>query len=125
MATAKPPALPKAAKRQQSAPRRRRWRTALVCGLLAAIFLLVWFWKPLNGYAEAGASYGARVACACRQIGGRSLSDCRKDFVPGMALISLSENAKAKSVTARFPLLSSQTAAFREGEGCVLEKWDD
>ena len=42
-----------------------------------------------------------------------------------MALITLSEDAKARSVTARFPLLSSQTAQFREGEGCVLEKWDN
>lgn len=125
MATAKPPPLPKAPKAPRSAPRRRGWRTALAITLLAVVVLLVWFWKPINGYAEAGAAYGARVACSCRQIGGRSLSDCRKDFLPGMALITLSENAKAKSVTARFPLLSSQTAQFREGEGCVLEKWED
>jgi hypothetical protein len=125
MATAKPPALPPAPKRQRHAPRRRGWRTALVGALLAAALLLAWFWKPLNGYAVAGASYGARVACACRFIGGRSLGDCRKDFVPGMALITLSEDAKARSVTARFPLLSSQTAQFRAGEGCVLEKWED
>jgi hypothetical protein len=121
MATAKPPALPPS----RRAPRRRRWRTALVCAVLAVVLLLAWFWKPLNGYAVAGASYGARVACACRQVGGRSLGDCRKDFVPGMALITLSEDAKARSVTARFPLLSSQTAQYREGEGCVLEKWED
>ena len=87
--------------------------------------LLAWFWKPLNGYADAGASYGARVACSCRYLGGRALRDCRKDFVPGMALITLSEDNKAKSVTARFPLLASQTAQFRQGEGCVLEKWED
>ena len=121
MATAKPPALPLA----PQVPRRRRWRTVLVCSFIAAALLLAWYWKPINSYAAAGASYGARVACACRQIGGRSLSDCRKDFVPGMTLITLSEDAKARSVTARFPLLSSQTAQFREGEGCVLEKWDN
>ena len=105
--------------------RRRRWRTALALALLAVAFLLAWFWKPLGGYAVAGASYGAKVTCACRFIGGRSLQDCRKDFVSGMGLVTLSEDAKAKSVTARFPLLSSQTATFREGEGCMLEKWTD
>jgi hypothetical protein len=94
-------------------------------GLLAAVLLLVWFWKPLNGYAAAGASYGAKVTCSCRFLGGRSLPDCRKDFMTGMGMVTLSEDAKAKSVTARFPLLSSQTATYREGEGCVLEKWPD
>ena len=121
MATAKPPPLPKASR----PPHHRRWRTVLVCALVAAVILLIWFWKPLNGYAVAGASYGARVGCACRHIGGRSLGDCAKDFVPGMALVTLSEDARAKSVTARFVLLSSQTAQYREGEGCVLETWQD
>ena len=93
--------------------------------VFGAVFALIWFWKPLQSYAAAGASYGAKVTCSCRYLGGRSLQDCRKDFVSGMALVTLSENAKAKSVTARFPLLSSQTATFREGEGCLLEKWPD
>lgn len=108
-----------------SRPPRRRVRRVLFwlgVGLLAA---LAWFWKPLNGYAVTGASYGARVACSCRYLGGRSLSDCRKDFEPGMELIMLSEDADAKNVTARFPLLASQTATFREGEGCRLEAWQD
>ena len=101
------------------------WRKALALALLGVVLLLVWYWKPLGGYAVAGASYGAKVTCACRHIGGRSLEDCRKDFVSGMGLVSLSEDTKAKSVTARFPLLSRQTATFREGEGCLLEKWPD
>lgn len=125
MATAKPPALPRQRPQSPPAPRRRKWRNALALALLAAALLLAWFWKPLGGYAAAGASYGAKVTCSCRYIGGRSLQDCRKDFVSGMALATLSEDAKAKSVTARFPLLSRQTATFREGEGCVLEKWPD
>ena len=87
--------------------------------------LLAWYWQALNSYAVTGASYGARVACSCRFVGGRSLSDCAKDFEPGMEIVTLSEDEEARSVTARFPLLSSQTATFREGEGCVLEKWED
>ena len=125
MATAKPPALPRNKPAPDQVPRRRKWRTALALVLLAAVLALVWFWKPLNGRALAGTSYGAKVTCACRFIGGRSLQDCRKDFVSGMGLVTLSEDARAKSVTARVPLLSSQTATFREGEGCVLEKWPD
>lgn len=97
----------------------------LVWLAIALIAALVWFWQPLNGYAQVGASYAARVGCSCRYVGGRSLSDCRKDFEPGMELVMLSEDAEAKSVTARFPLLASQTATFREGEGCRLEPWQD
>jgi hypothetical protein len=99
-------------------------RIALALALLAAA-LLIWFWKPLSSTAALGASFGARMACSCHFIAGRSLSDCRKDFEPGMSLIMLSSDEKAKSVTARFPLLASQTATFTEGPGCTLEKWDD
>ena len=121
MATAKPPPLPPA----RRAPLRRRWRRRFAVGAIVLVAALVWFRTPLGGYAAAGAAYGARVACACRFVGGRSLDDCRKDFVPGMALVMLSEDAKAKSVTARIPLISRQTARIREGEGCVLDKWED
>lgn len=102
--------------------RRKRRRVAGMLGLLI-VAAMVWFWKPLGGYALVGAAYGARVACSCHYLGGRSLSDCRKDFEPGMELIMLSADKQAKTVTARFPLLASQTATYREGEGCQLEPW--
>ena len=105
-------------------PRRLRRRVLwLGLGLLAA--LIAWFWTPLNGFAQAGSAYGARVACSCRFVGGRSLADCRKDFEPGMELIMLSEDAAAKSVTARFPLLASHTAWLKDGEGCRIDPWKD
>ena len=124
MATAIPPG-PNPAGASAARPPRRRWRRVLFWVVVTLLAALAWFWTPLNGYALTGASYGARVACSCRFVGGRSLSDCRKDFEPGMELIMLSEDAQAKSVTARFPLLASQTATFREGEGCRLEPWQD
>lgn len=99
---------------------RRRWVLAIV---LVGAATLAWFWQPLGGFAVTGASYGARVACSCRFVGGRSLGDCRKDFESGMELVVLSEDAKAKSVTATFPLLSRQTARYYEGEGCRLDPW--
>jgi hypothetical protein len=108
-----------------STPPRRYLRKALFWLLLLAVAVLAWFWKPLNSYAVTGASYGARVACSCRYVGGRELSDCKKDFEPGMGLIMVSEDDEARSVTARFPLLSSQTATYRNGAGCVLERWED
>ena len=114
MATAKPIAFTR--------PRRRAHKLALLLAIAGAA-ALVWFWRPLNSYAVTGASYGARIACSCRYVEGRAIGDCRKDFEPGMALVRLSEDEQARSVTAGIPLLASQTATFREGEGCVLETW--
>lgn len=73
--------------------------------------------------ARAGTGYLAHVGCSCRYVAGRSLEDCEKDKLPGMELIGLSEDAEAKSVTASVPLLSSDTATYREGYGCVLQDW--
>lgn len=126
MATAKATAKASAKPAPHAAgPRSRRWLRLLLVLALVLGGVLAWFWTPLNGYARVGAAYGARVACSCRYAGGRALGDCKKDFEPGMELIMLSEDAKAKSVTARFPLLASETATFHEGAGCQLEPWRD
>jgi len=99
-------------------------KTPLVL-LAMVVVVAVWAWRTqLTSYAVTGTSFGARVACSCRFVGGRELGDCKKDFEPGMEAVFLSENADAKSVTAYIPLVSSQTATYREGYGCVLEKWD-
>lgn len=100
--------------------RARRWPLVVAVILVAAG---LWLHEPISGYAMTGASYGARVACSCRYIGGRPLSDCRKDFESGMGLVMLSQNEAEKSVTATFPLLAQQTARMVEGEGCELEPW--
>lgn len=118
MATAKP--FPNF-RRPDSHPRRAR--KAIVIAAILAALLLAAFWSTVRSYAVAGASVGARVACSCRYVGGRQLTDCRKDFEPGMSMVLLSEDAAAKSVTARVPLLSRETATFRDGEGCALEPW--
>lgn len=112
-------------------PARRTSRSPSRIGLwllLAAVIgiaaTLIHYREPITGYAEAGTAYGARVACSCRFVAGRSLEDCEKDKVAGMELVTLSDDPEAKSVTARFPLVASTTATYREGYGCVLEKWD-
>lgn len=98
-------------------------RRVLLLGLALIAVLLVWFWGPMKAYARTGAAFGARVACSCRFVGGRSLADCKKDFEPGMELVMLSQVEQAKSVTASFPLLASETATYRPGFGCQLEPW--
>ncbi|GAA4642084.1 hypothetical protein GCM10023115_03690 [Pontixanthobacter gangjinensis] len=94
----------------------------MVAALAVAAFT---YRAPITGYAGAGAAYSARVACSCRFIGNRSMEDCAKDKLPGMELISLKEDADAKSVTAVFPLIASETATYRKGYGCILEKWEE
>lgn len=100
-------------------------RRVLVVVALITLAVLAVVGERLGRYTSAAAAVGARTACSCRFVGGRELGDCRKDFEPGMALVMLSEDAEAKSVTARVPLISRQTASFRVGEGCVLERWAD
>lgn len=124
MATANP-SSPTAAHPLSAPPPRSRRGLLLLVAALAIGGLFAFFRTPLMGYAGTGAAYGARVACSCRFVGGRSLGDCRKDFEQGMELVTLSEDTAAKSVTARFPLLASRTATYREGWGCVLERWQD
>lgn len=95
--------------------------------ILTAVGAAIMIWlnrAPIEGYANVGTSYAARVACSCRFVAGRSLEDCEKDKLAGMELVTLSDNADAQSVTATFPLVTSNTATYREGYGCVLEEWE-
>jgi hypothetical protein len=83
-----------------------------------------YFWAPVTGYAKAATAYSARVVCSCRFVAGRGLEDCGKDKLEGMELVTLVDDDAGKSVTARFPLLASDTATYREGYGCVLQEWE-
>jgi len=102
----------------------RYWRWAALLAVIA-IAALAWSYRvPAQGYAKAATSYSARVACSCRFVAGRSLKDCNKDKLGGMELVTLVEDVESNSVTARFPLISEDTASFREGYGCVLQPWE-
>lgn len=105
------------------APTRSRRRTAIVIAALFAMIvvaLLAWNYAFIKGQLAVGTAYGARTACSCHYLGGRDITDCEKDFEPGMEAISLSLDDAKKRVTASVPLLASATAEFREGWGCVL-----
>lgn len=114
-------------KRRSSARRSTAMRVFLgviVLAVIAAGLGLYSFREPVRGYGAVSTAYAARVACSCRFIAGRTLEDCAKDKLEGMELVTLVDNPRARSVTARFPLISSDTARVREGYGCVLDEWD-
>lgn len=105
---------------------RRGWLWLVVVLLLAAGVAALWFssfGQRMRGDVAAGTAYGARVACSCRFVAGRSMEDCAKDKLAGMGLIRLSADEDARSVTASVPLLGHETARLRDGYGCVLDGW--
>lgn len=122
MATAKPPMETGARIRQP----RRRWVTKLALAGLAMLIVAVAFgWTQFSLRAVAASAYAARVGCSCRFVAGRSLGDCRKDFIRGLGPVQLSEDAAAHALTAHYLLFASQTARLQEGAGCVLDPWKD
>ncbi|MBX7541467.1 hypothetical protein [Qipengyuania sphaerica] len=98
------------------------WLAVLALAGLAAAWLA--YGEGLRRTGEAATAYGARVACSCRYVAGRSLEDCAKDKLEGMELVSFSDDDQARSVTASIPFIASDTARYREGYGCVLKKWE-
>jgi hypothetical protein len=103
---------------------RRIWPRALLA-LVVIGGAAAWYYRePIAGYSETGAAFGARTACSCRYVAGRPIGDCARDFEPGMEVVFLSDDPETRSVTARVPLLSSATARYREGYGCLLEPWN-
>ena len=111
------------AKSKAKAQTRRGWWILLaIVAILAAISSV--YRVQINGYTEVMTAYSARVACSCHYVAGRSMEDCAKDKLEGMELVTLKANPDERSVTARFPLIASNTAYYREGYVCVLEKWE-
>jgi hypothetical protein len=52
------------------------------------------------------------------------MESCKGDKEPGMALVTLSDDAESRSVEASVPLLASRTARYRKGWGCLLDPLD-
>ncbi|WP_428028507.1 hypothetical protein [Altererythrobacter sp.] len=106
-----------------SKPRRGLW---ILLAIITAVTALCFHYRAQAlGFAQAATAYSARVACSCRFVAGRGMKDCAKDKPQGTELVTLVDDVEARSVTARFPLIASDTASYREGYGCVLKEWDD
>lgn len=90
----------------------------VVLALVVAAFLYIQSRKP---QLELGVGYAARVACGCRYMGNRTLTDCRREFEPGMEAIRLSEDRERRTVTASVPLVTSRTVRFDPVLGCQPE----
>lgn len=109
----------------KSKRRPRLWLLAVIA--IAGVATVAWFSSfgdRLRGDVVAGTAYGARVACSCRFVAGRSMESCAGDKLAGMELISLSADEEAKSVTASVPMVANATARLRPGYGCVLDRWE-
>src|SRR3546814_20667183 len=89
----------------------------LLCGLA----LLLWKWPDLKARAEAGAAYGARIACYCRYVENRSMESCAGDMDPGMDMVSLDDDPPNRAVTGTVPLIATSTARLLPGLGGVTE----
>ena len=92
-------------------------------GALAALtLLLLWLafsFADIKAQAKLGVSYASHIACSCRYIEGRPLDACYKDFEPGMGMVSLADDPKAKRVTASVPFLARAMAERRGDFGCL------
>ena len=90
-------------------------------GAIGALFVLwlVFNFADIKAQAKLGASYGAHIACSCRYIEGRPLASCEKDFEAGMELVSVSDDAENKRVTASVPFLAQAVAERRSEFGCI------
>ncbi len=86
--------------------------------LVAAVVALNW--TSLNGQAELGARYTARVACSCRYVEGRDMASCETDKEPGTEIVSLEDEVPSQRVFASVPFLARAAAEKRGDFGCVL-----
>ena len=104
----------------QTRKKRSTWKIAALIIVAVLVAAFIYLLPSIRGYARAGTAYGAHVTCSCRYIGGRSLSDCEKDFEDGMEIVSVSDNPDRKRIDATVPLFAHEAAEFREGYGCVV-----
>lgn len=106
-------------KGRKSGWRRVGW--AAVSVLLLIMVVIAVKLPDLRAQAELATAFGARTACVCHHIGGRPLADCRKDFEPGMEVVSIAKDGP--TIRASVPLLGESSATFREGWGCQIEPY--
>ena len=99
------------------------FRIAMIGAILFGL-ISFFFGEAIAGFGQAGTAFAAKSACSCRHIGDRDLDSCADDLPDNMWAIWLSEDDEAQSVTASVPLITSSTATYRDGPGCVLDSWE-
>lgn len=122
--TAPDPAPKATANPRPGLTRGRKILWGIAAALVIALAILIWRLPVLTQEAKLGSAFGARIACSCRYIEGRSLESCKTDFEPGMGMVSLEENAAEKRITASVPVLASRSAHFDANSGCLLDPVD-
>jgi hypothetical protein len=118
MATATSP-KPDKAPAKPSLTLGQKIRYAMYALLALAVLWFVFSFSHIKAQAQLGAAYAAHISCSCRYIEGRSLDACYKDFEPGMAMVSLTDDPDHKRVKASVPLLASAIAERRSEFGCL------
>ncbi|CAN5385953.1 hypothetical protein BH10PSE13_BH10PSE13_07840 [soil metagenome] len=103
--------------------RRPNWRLLALAATVAIVAFCVWNWSGWQRRAWIAAGFGARVACSCRQVEGRAMASCRKDFraLKGMGLVTITDRADGMGVDASVPLLAHRTARIVPGFGCIID----
>lgn len=116
-AAPQPPGAQEPPGAQKLARPRRVWAWLLLLALGAAG---VYHYPSFKAQAEAGSAYAARIGCSCRYVQGRDLDSCKRDFEPGMEIVSVADDSATKTVTGSVPLLASRSARFEGASGCVF-----
>jgi hypothetical protein len=101
-----------------------RW-AAIVLGLLVLLYVAI-SWPRWQLRAAMASGFGARIACSCRYVDGRSLKSCEGDFagLDGMQLVRLTDDPAHRTVQASVPLLARRTAHFQQGLGCLPDRME-
>ena len=99
-----------------------RWAFYALAAL--ALLYLAINWPRWTVRAQVATGFGARIACSCRYIEGRSLESCKGDFkgLEGMGLVRFTDDPAHRAVQASVPLLARRKAVFRQGYGCLPDK---
>ena len=92
--------------------------------LLAGALVSVFFGTAIAGFGKTGTGYAAKATCSCRYVAGRDMNSCSDDLPADMWAVWLSDDEDARSVSASVPLVSTTSATYRDGYGCVLEEWE-
>jgi hypothetical protein len=113
-------ASPSITKRPKETGSKRRyiiWAIAAIC--LIAVAWFAYNYRGIKGQAELAAAYGAHITCSCRYIAGRELDNCKRDFEPGMDMLTVTDDPETKRITASIPFLAKAIAERRGAYGCI------